>query len=355
MAQSQAHGAGPSGEEDLRFIRNFHDIFLSIGLLMFAGGVAVVSLLLLGEYVGEFEDSAWRRPAWALLVAGVVDAAIFWGLAEIFARARRLFLPAIVIMLAFQAFVAVALLSAHFLTIVEGGIEGFDLTIAELKLLPVWMLGGLSLSALVFYARMRLPFAMGAFGASLAATGVALSFFLHPEWTAGNHAQLQLAAGLFVFILAIIFDARDPERLTRYSDNAFWLHFFAAPTIYLSSMSLLTDTLGVNAGGAVWASAILILFAFFTMVSLLINRRALLVSGLATALVAIGILISRVGLSGAWTAALTLLVLGGSMVLLGGAWRSARRALVAPFPKTGWIARIVPPEPAAGKAENDAA
>ncbi len=33
------------------------------------------------------------------------------------------------------------------------------------------------------------------------------------------------------------------------------------------------------------------------------------------------------------------------MVLLGGGWHSLRRVVVAAFPKSGPIARIVPPEP----------
>jgi hypothetical protein len=31
----------PAGEEDLRFIRNFHDVFLAIGIALFAVGLAV--------------------------------------------------------------------------------------------------------------------------------------------------------------------------------------------------------------------------------------------------------------------------------------------------------------------------
>ena len=36
-------GAAPAlpGEEDLRFIRNFHDVFLAIGIALFAIGLAV--------------------------------------------------------------------------------------------------------------------------------------------------------------------------------------------------------------------------------------------------------------------------------------------------------------------------
>ena len=39
---SHAAGVKPaSGEEDLRFIRNFHDVFLAIGIVLFACGLAV--------------------------------------------------------------------------------------------------------------------------------------------------------------------------------------------------------------------------------------------------------------------------------------------------------------------------
>jgi len=59
---------------------------------------------------------------------------------------------------------------------------------------------------------------------------------------------------------------------------------------------------------------------------------------------AIGVLVSKTGLDVGWTVGLSLLILGGLMVLLGGGWKTVRRILVSGFPKTGWIARIIPPE-----------
>ena len=52
-------------------------------------------------------------------------------------------------------------------------------------------------------------------------------------------------------------------------------------------------------------------------------------------------------------AGMTLLLLGAAMVLLGGGWHGVRRAIVAPFPKTGLIARIIPPEPDKDEAAAD--
>ena len=50
-----------------------------------------------------------------------------------------------------------------------------------------------------------------------------------------DHAQVALwlmfVAGLGVFAFAMRWDLQDPERITRRSDVAFWLHLAAAPLI----------------------------------------------------------------------------------------------------------------------------
>lgn len=350
----------PSGEEELRFIRNFHDIFLSIGLLMFAVGVGFVSTLILKEVVGD-NPQDWRS---ALRLAGgiaLADAAIMWLLAEFFARTRRLFLPAIVILLTYIWFVGVGTFALY---VAQYGSQEFDNpgdAIEQLKLLPLVLTGAVTLAIYLFYFRSKLPFAMGLGALSLAGVGVSAFIYHHPETALENATLLQFGSGLFMFVLGVFFDARDPERRTRLSDNGFWLHFFAAPLIFASVLNYATGggmfarELHEAAGGpanneTMTAAVTLIVVTAFAIISLLINRRALLVAGLISAAVAIGVLVSKTGLDGAWTAALTLLLLGGAMVLLGGGWHGVRRALVAPFPKTGLIARIIPPEPRKGEA-----
>ena len=343
------------GEEDLRFIRNFHDVFLSLGILMFAGGLGIATAMVLAPMVKETAEAggaAFQHTLTLIAGAAAVDAAIMWLMAEFFARGRRLFLPSIVIFLAFNLFFMAAAGAAYgailnldkaFFDDLDGaGFAGAIRRAAEYFLV---VLGATTAAIFAFYARMRLPFAMGVFGYSLASVGVAGAFYLWPEKAPSLMQPAQLAAGVFIFLLGVYFDARDPERKTRISDNGFWLHFFAAPLILNSvlGMTVGADMLTRNSSGA--AVVTLIVVFVFSLVSLLINRRALLVAGLLYALIAAGYLISKVGLSGGWTAAVTLLVLGGAMVLLGGGWHSLRRVVVAPFPKTGVLARIVPPEP----------
>jgi len=87
----------------------------------------------------------------------------------------------------------------------------------------------------------------------------------------------------------------------------------------------------------------LTVIAIFALVSLLINRRALIVSGLLTAGISIAVIVNEVGLDTGAVIAITLLLLGGIVVLLGAAWNPVRRILLLPFPSRGPIARLFPP------------
>lgn len=343
------------GEEDLRFIRNFHDVFLSLGIAMFAGGLGIATAMALAPMLKETASAGgegFRQTLTLIAGAAAIDAVIMWLMAEFFARGRRLFLPSIVILMAFNVFFMVAAGAAYgaWLNLDEAffnRLEGARIieAIRQASEFFIVVLGATTIAIFAFYARMKLPFAMGVGAYSLASVGIAAAFYAWPEKAEQLMQPAQLAAGVFIFLLGVYFDARDPERKTRISDNGFWLHFFAAPLILNSvlGMTVGLDTLTQNSSGAaVITLAVVLVFAF---VSLLINRRALLVAGLIYALIAAGFLISKVGLSGGWTAAVTLLVMGGAMVLLGGGWHSLRRIVVAPFPKTGLVARIIPPEP----------
>lgn len=343
------------GEEELRFIRNFHDVFLSIGILMFAAGLGIATAILVGPILADAAQAGgdgFRRALTIVAAAAGADALVMWLMAEFFARGRRLFLPSIVILIAFSIFAfvgagaaygAIVNLDQAFFDRLDGaGVEGAVRQASEFFIV---VSAATTLAIFAFYAHMKLPFAMGLGAMSLTGVFMAGAYYAWPEKGLDLYQPMQLVSGLFLFLLGVVYDARDPERRTRISDNGFWLHFFAAPLILNSALGLLVGVDSVmdrQTGAAIVTLGVVFAFAF---VSLLINRRALLVAGLAYALISAGFLISKIGLSGAWTIAVTLLVLGGVMVLLGGGWHSLRRVIVAPFPKTGLIARIIPPEP----------
>jgi hypothetical protein len=351
--------AAPPGEEELRFIRNFHDVFLAIGIVLLAVGLAVG--------IGSFA-AAEASPQQATFAAGALSlgaAAIMWGLGELFARRRRLFLPAIAIVCALTLFVVfgAALLYA-------GAVVGRSIDLTEGPSgVPAEVRTGILLAATcafiapaLFYWRFRLPFSMGLAGGGIAFFVIVSAFLFGGEPVLNVLPALYLGLGLLLFAAGVAFDARDPARVSRFSDNGFWLHFAAAPLVLGGSFGLVAQAFGAQGAEAVAGPARLIsngddtavLQAALTLlvvivlgfVSLLINRRVLIVSALLTTGVAIGVILNRFGLGAGALAASVLVVLGGFVLILGAGWHGVRRALLGWVkPEGGW-ARIFPPESA---------
>jgi hypothetical protein len=128
------------------------------------------------------------------------------------------------------------------------------------------------------------------------------------------------------------FDMTDPERLTRRTDIAFWLHLLAAPLI-VHSLTLGITGVGATKLSPASAAAIMVVFLVLSFVAVLIDRRAMLVSGLSYAGLAFWTLIREVGLSD-MTTPLTILALGAFVLLLSAGWRPIRAAVLATAPST---------------------
>lgn len=350
----------PGGEEDLRFIRNFHDVFLAIGIVLFAVGLAVA--------IGVSASGAANAQQ-GVVQAGALAAAaavLMWLLGEVFARRRRLFLPAIAIVLAFTAFAVVSAATLYFGVLIgrEPNLQA-DLSSG----VPPQVRTGLLLAAAMtfvapalFYFRFRLPFSIGLAGGGVAVFAVAAALLFAFEQTTRMLPAIYLGLGALLFLAGVVFDARDPARATRFSDNGFWLHFAAAPFILNGAFGLLGQAFNGPEGGVVsgsagllvataqngdaatQAAATLVIVALLGLVSLLINRRVLIVSALITTGVAIGILMNEFGMGAGALAASTLITLGGFVLILGAGWHVVRRALLGRVKPDGLWARIFPPE-----------
>ncbi len=353
--------AAPSGEEDLRFIRNFHDVFLAIGIILLAIGLAIAVSV-------SVATSGVETPQSGAITSGVLFAgcgAIMWGLGEVFARRRRLFLPAIAIVISLTMFVVMAVALLYAGVLVGRGFDGTGLDMStmppELRM-GIWVAMAFAFIApLAFYARFRLPFSLGFAGGGAALFVIVAAMTANFDLTVQFLAPLQLGLGVLLFLAGVGFDARDPARATRYSDNGFWLHFAAAPLILNGAFGLIGQAFGAPTGfgssGALVASASegggnAIVHAAITLgvvvllgiISLLINRRVLIVSTLITTGVAIGILLNAVGMGAGALAASTLIVLGAFVLILGASWHTARRLLLGWVKPGGGWARIFPPE-----------
>ncbi len=356
----------PPGEETVRFVRNFNDIFLSMGIIMFAIGISFIATFVLLPMTGSTDFIEYGAEAIQegelgkaefnnfLFMGGVTNlilAAIMWALGEVVARKRRLFLPSIAVMVSFTNFMVT---SAGFFFLrfassnLAGKIQGdpgdiFEL-FAQFKTMPLALFSVATLSILAFYIRTKLPFAMGVGSAALAGVVISTIFHLQPDLILRNVWLWGLFAGLFLFVLGMFFDARDPSRQTRFADNGFWLHFIAGPVIFFSVKNLLTGAGTIAANDGFSSIVTLAIVVVFAIISLLINRRALLVSGILSAVGAVWQLVGSTGSGSVLAIGITFALLGSIIVILGSAWSSIRRVLIGGLPKTGFIGRIIPPE-----------
>lgn len=312
-------GVSHADAEEVRFARGFHDIFISIGILVFLFGL-----------VFGLRD---QEPPY--LVTGVAAAAV-WALSEIFAKRLRLALPSFLLTVAFAPLLLIACTG-----FVTGGHPLFSQAIVNTDL-PLYMIVPTLLGiagGVLHYWRFRVPVGIAIVACTVLFLAALTIETAVPGLLEAGAAWFTLAAGLATFVVAMRYDARDPRRITVASDKAFWLHLLAAPLVVHSVLLLAID--GVEAMEATDALVAIALFLALAFVAVVVDRRALLVSGLGYFGIAIGQLMTEAQFSGETSLAMTLILLGCFILLLGSAWRVVRRVLCSPLRGTA-LARAVP-------------
>jgi hypothetical protein len=144
----------------------------------------------------------------------------------------------------------------------------------------------------------------------------------------GPHGVL-LACGVIVFLVAMRFDLSDPQRRTRRTDIAFWLHLLAAPLIVHSLLKGFLN--GFGPLDTSHALDVLAVFLGLAVVAVIIDRRALLVSGLVYAGFAFSALIKASAIGDALVPT-TIMALGAFVLALSAGWRPLRRAFLFCLP-----------------------
>ena len=336
--------------ENLRFLSNFNDVFLTIGIVILMVGLGFLSGISVFNVVGpRLVDPTSIAEATALanamkLVVILTPIPVLvgaWLLAEYFCGKRRLLLPSMALSgIIVWAAAAIALGLFAPVDQSESYSNPFNLLFS---MSYAGFIGGVLAAAAIFW-RFRLPFSL-----FLLAGGVAGLFYTAVAQLAGigqvGSGFAMLTVGIGTLAAAIAFDMKDPTRSTRASDCAFWLHMAAAPQIILGMRGLLLGS-GFAPASMTDATVMLLVLIAFALLSLALNRRALIVSGLVTFATSLWFLVNELGGGGVNTLMLTALIIGGAIVLLGGGWRTARRAILKVFPQQGTLGRIFPPEPA---------
>lgn len=309
-ARHKARAFAVGREERFRLMGGFNDFFIAVGVV------------LLAIATGSF--SAY---------AGLL---VMWGLAEYLTGRLKLVAPSIVIVVSLAIFGAIA-----------AGKFG-DGTAVYAAAAAV---------AGLHYARFRLPFSLFvlasmAVGFVLSLIYVFLGKYLDPREATVAMQVASFVLGLGVFAWAMSFDVSDTERLTLRSDCGFWLHLIAAPLIVHSMTSPLMshplwpgariagETANVTGPGI--AVAVLLVFAL-SAIALIIDRRALLVSGLGYLGSALAYTLSKIGGSEPASYIIpVLLFLGILIIVLGVGWRHIRATLMSSLSGDSWK-RLVPP------------
>ncbi len=294
--------------------RNFNEVFVSVGVLLLLAGPAVLGLVF-------------------------AAAPLAWIVAEALRALRPgLRLPMLVLAVGFVVSAIVAVLTG-------ADVDPLfpDATAADAGPLILAGLVGAAASAL-FGARFRTPVSAGGIAVGV---GCALFGALPLLATGTVEAPVALGFGLAVAGVAVAVDAGDPARRTRRADVAFWLHLVAAPLIVHGAMGLMglgfLETEGID-GGQV--AGVLALFAVLALVTLVLDRRAPLVSSLSYLAISIGWIAHQADLTLDSAIATAVLLVGAVVLFMGVFWERARRGVLALLPDGRVKAALPPAAPA---------
>jgi hypothetical protein len=292
-------------EENFRLITGFNDIFVVIAcaLLLFS--------------------SVWAARAFSASLAYLLFPVLAWGLAEFFVRQKKMALPAIVLLLSFVG--GVFNLGLHWF----GFFNDFFHTLMVSA-------AASAIAAYLHWCRFRVPITVAAGAAAIAGLIVATVLAVFPQ---AKHWMLELIfiCGVCAFLLAMYWDVSDRERLTRRSDVAFWLHLLAAPLIVHPVFS----NLGILEGNEslLNMAIVIVLYLFMTFVSIVVDRRAFMVSSLIYVLYALSSLLELYGVVG-YSFAVTGVCIGAALLFLSAFWHGVRARLVTWLPSS--IQQYVP-------------
>jgi len=313
-------------DEPFELFSGFAEIFVAVGIAILFGGIAAAFPLF------------WMTGTLTLIpLLGIV---LSWVFAEYFTRRRRMAFPSILLTLIFAASITALIVVYLKLpeTIAMSSVLGGDSEFLAGRFLTVALAGLVGM--LIWFFRFRVPFTMlvaGLFGLGAVFSVTALfdptliRAALNPVESMFNLAGSSTAAiavlafGLIAFTIAMIFDMRDPYRISRLGRSAFWLHVLAAPAL----VNVTAYTFWSMGGTTGLVLTCLTLF-FVTLLALIIDRRSFLTAGLIYLALLLGLAMTNTG--SRWAEVYTLLILGVFVTFLGSHWTRIRASLMRALP-----------------------
>lgn len=328
-------------DEPFRLLRGFRDVFIAIGLFASAFGATI--LIWDSVSLPPFAFGAWNVGGIILLGESDLDLLFFaiplglgFAAANYITLRSRLPLSSLVLACFVGYWAAFLMLPALGFVLSSAGLFPSLPTASLFYALSPGAAVGLAL----FYWRYRLPFALLPLAGSLVFLMIFVLGLFMPEVVGSNMRTIVGGLGVAISAVALWFDFRDPERVTRFSECGFWLHLLAAPLLVHAALGKLATDIATGYLAA--------LIAVLALVALVIDRRALLVSALSYMAVAIFGLLASSKLSPDYQLGLTALLLGLIVLVLGIGWTALRFQLIRLLPFPALISRLPPALPATG-------
>ncbi|KZK89121.1 hypothetical protein PsAD5_05481 [Pseudovibrio sp. Ad5] len=307
--QNQQASESLHDPEEVRFTRGFHDIFISLGILILFAGYGV-----------GFGDTLTQGGLPTAAVAGAA-AIITWVLAEWFTKIKKLALPSILLTGLFGGSIALVGFGLFTPDVLNNDSEAIQVILSS-----IFALVGASL----FYWRFKVPITLTVIVAGIMGLIVGALTLVTDTKILDYLSWVSLVCGLFAFGCAMYFDTKDTKRETLNTDKAFWLHLLAAPLIVHSILSGMYFEQQTEAYALVSIAVVLA----FGAVALIIDRRAMLVAALSYLGFALAYLLESADFSASQLTAISLVLLGSFVLLLGSGWNVARRIVMRPLAGT---------------------
>lgn len=329
-----------SGEDEpVRLVGGGNDVFVTIGVLLLMAG----SYFALTSSIGA-EDT----------VIYLVFGAFSWAVAEFITRQKRMKLASTVLAVIFIICIGQLLFlfisDRYNLQMPENLLQLMAMR-GQISLIGLSFFGGIIIASVIYFWQFKVPFL-----AAIVALSLTALFFLHAALflydnvlslniqiasfdqlmaLISNALYMPLVCGVVIFAVAVFLDIKDRERVTIWSDCAFWLHVISAPLLVHPLFILATGqdvVFGQIEPDAMATVLLFLLIGGFFYVALAIDRRSLLIPTLAYfgSLGIYYLVNSTANNTGIPPFALILLAIGSMIIIFGAGWQHIRNIIVRP-------------------------
>ncbi len=310
-------------EERIKPVGTMNEIFVTFGVIMLTNAIGG----LIGVFIKEF------------IISGMISAGVTWLVALWFHKKKRFRLPIIYCVISAAFTIALTIFTG-----LSGGVSDrmFSGNV-PIETTVTALVSGLLILA-VGAARFRIPFLM---------LPIAILFTITITYVARHGAEgetpwrlLLGGCGLTILAIAIFFDLKDPKRVTRWSDFAFWSFVIGSPLFVHSlflSVLIQDDMSGWMDSPLLWM-AMAALAITVTFIGVLLNRRALILSTLIYVSIVIFRILAGLALGAPATLLLiTTLLIGLYVTALGSRWTRVRAAFMRGLPPSWtWVKKLPP-------------